>query len=201
MRWCRIGYWVMHKSDAYHEKVEEAFGDGTVEALFSPLLSLDKLFYGACVFADEVIGKRRQIAKWQRRHKDYFERYDNKDALDLDIREYAFFCCCGRIYRELKLVADHVTRHAHEIKEIADMLEPLKNIRDGYEHRLDDYWEEVTQDTSKWTDPKKRKKALNWLRRGGLPKITGMVRYVADFELNRQIVREAYSKFASLVLR
>jgi hypothetical protein len=121
-----------------------------------------------------------------------FDRLDNPKKIERETYQYAFFCCCASIYRELRLLRENMKLFQGEIDQLIEKLKPLKDLRDGLEHGAEDYYEEKTKEPDK----------INWgnrLRKGALPKITGKIEYL-NFQSNTKLIENIYTSLISLIL-
>lgn len=187
------------ESGILHSKLETSFGKEQTQNIIGPLHHLEKTFFGACLFANEVLQVEKTIKSYEKTKNDWFDRRDNPDYLKLLVYKDAFFVFCGMAYRELRELIKFVGNNVIKLEEVMKKIEPLKDLRDGVEHSAEDYYELLRGKWGQGNREMSLKKAENQLRKGALPKMTGKIKYYVDFENNLKLIEDAYNLFISFI--
>lgn len=185
----KVGHYL--EKGLLHDKLKDSVGQ-KANLLIGPLHSLEQCLYGAHLLAQKILEIEAVFEGAAGVIDSDIYRLDNPKNLEREVYKYCFFCCCARAYRELKLLQEHLN-YDDQIEKLLEKLKPLKDLRDGFEHGAEDYWEESTKP---WGE-------INWknrLRKGALPKITGKIVYFVDVELDMRLIEEVYRSLVALFI-
>lgn len=190
-RFTKIGYYAEEKRKDLDEKLRATFGEDG-ERLFLPILRIEGYLLAAVLLAEKIIEIEDTIADKSGRIDADFYAFDNPKNIEWEAYKYFFFCCCGRVYGELRLIGKYIKTHGEDVKALMEKIRPLKDIRDLFEHGDEDAWKIEAGELEKvnWK---------NYLRKGGVPKITGTIEYI-DFTSNIKLIEDLYGSFTKMFL-